>query len=130
MSLQQGMFGLLMQSAAGGGGIPSLDGRAVAMGQFSVETQTNSYTVNHGMGVAPEYVLVVIEGDETTSNHITGMLVNPYGALAVRRGSSGWTGSTFTPQIDSTSFVVQSSATAHVLSAGATFYWIALGPKS
>lgn len=129
MSLQQGMFGLLMQ-AAGGGEIPSLDGRTVAMGMFTVESQSTSYTVNHGMGAAPEYILVVIEGDEQTSNHITGMVVNPYGALALRRGSTGWVGGSITPQVDATSFVLQSSTSAHVISAGSTFYWFALSAKS
>lgn len=121
---------MMMMLAAGGGEIPSLDGRTVAMGMFTVESQSTSYTVNHGMGAAPEYILVVIEGDEQTSNHITGMVVNPYGALALRRGSTGWVCGSITPQVDATSFVLQSSTSAHVISAGSTFYWFALSAKS
>ena len=122
-------IGILVNTLSGGGGTPTLDGRTVGMGAFTVTSQATSYTVNHGMGAAPEYILVVKAGEEDVSNHITGMVVNPYGALALRRGSTGWVGGAITPQVDSTSFVLQSSTSAHVISANSTFYWFALGAK-
>ncbi len=120
-------IGILVNTlSGGGGGTPTLDGRTVGMGAFTVASQVTSYTVPHNMGLTPEYILCIKKGDEQTSSHITGMVVSPYGALCLRRGSSGWTSGAITPTVDSTSFVLQSYATAHVISAGAQFYWFAL----
>ena len=121
----------IVAATGGSSGPITLDGRKVAMGTFSVSSNsTANKTITHGLGEVPEIIAVFAEGlSSGLTSHIPYMHYDTVRAFVFRFNSSGTLLSSTTTSVSptSTEFVIPTQG--YRFTAGIQYFWIALGAK-
>ena len=119
-------------SGGGGGTTPTLDGRKVAMGTFSVASNsTANKTITHGLGEVPEIIAVFSEAlSSGLTSHIPYMHYDSAHAFMFRYNSSGTLLSSTTTAVSPTSTTFDIPTQGYHFTAGTQYFWVALGAKS